>query len=144
MTASQLQIGEVAALAGVSIDTVRYYERQRLLERAPRSAGGFRLFTPEAVERIRLIKQAQEIGLSLAEIKELLTTGGAAQCQRVRDLLQEKLLELDKRIRAMRDFRRTLAEHLAACEAELNQHGAGASCPVLVKFARDARKEEEG
>lgn len=140
---SQLHIGEVAALAGVSVDTVRYYERQRLLERAPRSSGGFRLFTPEAVERIRFIKQAQDMGLSLGEIGELLQTGGAAQCQRVRDLLQEKLAELDRRVLAIREFRRTLASHLAECETELKEHGAEAACPVLVKIARTARKGEK-
>lgn len=53
MSQSELRIGALAAHAGVSIDTVRYYERQRLLPRAARSAGGFRLFAPEAVERIR-------------------------------------------------------------------------------------------
>ena len=106
MIESQLQIGEVAANAGVSIDTVRYYERQRLLKPARRSSGGFRLFTQDAVERIRFIKQAQDIGLSLEEIRALLiTAGGAAQCQRVHDLLKAKLSELDDRMRAMRQFR---------------------------------------
>jgi MerR family mercuric resistance operon transcriptional regulator len=138
---SLLQIGQVAALASVSVDTVRYYERKHLLKRAPRSSGGFRLFTAEAVERIRFIKQAQDIGLSLNEIKELLvSTGGAAQCQHVRDLLQEKLSELDTRMRAMREFRRTLTRHLAACETELEEHGAAAACPVIVRIAGSKRK----
>jgi MerR family mercuric resistance operon transcriptional regulator len=141
---SQLQIGQVAALAGVSVDTVRYYERQQLLKRAPRSSGGFRLFSAETVEHIRLIKQAQDIGLSLDEIKELLvSTGGAAQCQRVHDLLKEKLSELDERMRAMREFRRTLTRHLSACETELKDHGAAASCPVIVKIAHNKRKAKK-
>jgi DNA-binding transcriptional MerR regulator len=141
---TQLQIGQVAALAGVSVDTVRYYERQQLLEPAPRSSGGFRLFTAETVEYIRFIKQAQDIGLSLDEIKELLiSTGGAAQCQRVHDLLKEKLSELDERMRAMREFRRTLTRHLAACETELNERGAAASCPVIVSIAGSKGKAKK-
>jgi DNA-binding transcriptional MerR regulator len=138
---SRLQIGQVAARAGVSVDTVRYYERHKLLERAPRSSGGFRLFTLDAIERIRFIKQAQDIGLSLDEIKELLTsTGGAAQCQRVHDLLKAKLAELDARMQAMREFRRTLTRYLEDCETELNQRGAAASCPVVVNLTSSKRR----
>jgi DNA-binding transcriptional MerR regulator len=127
--------------AGVSVDTVRYYERHKLLERAPRSSGGFRLFTQDAVERIRFIKQAQEIGLSLDEIKQLLiSTGGAAQCRRVHHLLKAKLSEIDERMRALREFRRTLSRYLAACEDELNERGLSASCPVIVNIAGSGRK----
>src|SRR5215213_9083058 len=131
MSQSELRIGELASRSGVSVDTVRYYERRRLLPGAARTTGGFRLFKPEAVERIRFIKHAQEIGLSLDEIKGLLTAGGGdAECRRVSDLLRVKLAELDERIRAMRKFRRTLAEHLEECEHELSEKGRAAQCPV--------------
>ena len=142
MTENQLQIGEVAALAGVSIDAVRYYEKRNLLTRAPRSAGNFRLFTAEAVERIHLIKQAQEMGLSLDEIKELLThEGGASQCQRVRDLLKAKISELDNRMKRLREFKRTLAHHLTVCEEALQQPGATASCPVIVTINQSQKRK---
>lgn len=136
MNSSALRIGEVALRAGVSIDTVRYYERRRLLPAAPRTEGGFRLFAPETVERVRFIKQAQELGFSLDEIGELLTTGGANECRRVRDHLKVKLTELDERILLMREFRRLLSRHLAACEKELDEHGKAAQCPVVVRIAR--------
>src|SRR5260370_12933557 len=124
---AEFRIGEIAAQAGVSVDTVRYYERRRLLPRAARTAGRFRVFAPEAVERIRFIKQAQEIGLSLEEIKELLSDGGGAdKCRRVSELLRTKLEEIDQRIKTMRSFRRTLAHHLAACERELDERGEAA------------------
>jgi MerR family transcriptional regulator, mercuric resistance operon regulatory protein len=123
MAQTVLRIGELAANCGVSIDTIRYYERRRLLLHAGRTAGGFRLFTPEAVERLRFIKQAQEIGFSLDEIGGLLSSGGAAECQRVRDPLRAKLDELDEQIKAMRKFRGTLADHFAACERELILRG---------------------
>ena len=70
----ELRIGQVAERSGVSIDTVRYYERRRLLPAAPRTAGGYRVFTSEAIERVLFIKQAQELGFSLEEISTLLTT----------------------------------------------------------------------
>ncbi len=75
--ASELQIGEVARRAGVSIDTLRYYERRKFLPRPRRSPSGFRLFASEHIERVKFIKQAQDLGFSLDEIKGLLVTGGA-------------------------------------------------------------------
>jgi len=60
--------GELARLAGVSSDTLRYYERQRLLPDVPRSASGYRLFPPEALARVRLIRGALSIGFSVREL----------------------------------------------------------------------------
>jgi MerR family transcriptional regulator, copper efflux regulator len=135
MAQSGLRIGEVAASSGVSIDTVRYYEKRRLLPRAPRTEGGFRLFAPETIERVQFIKQAQDIGLSLEEIGQLLATGGGAnECLSMRDLLRAKLSEIDERMELMRKFRQTLARHLSACEKELQAHGEAASCPVVVEI----------
>ncbi|HXM34608.1 MAG TPA: MerR family transcriptional regulator [Pyrinomonadaceae bacterium] len=128
---TELRIGEVAKRSGVSIDTLRYYERLRLLPRTRRSSGGFRLFTPEHVLRVQFIKQAQDLGFSLEEIKGLLATGGAEECRRVRDLLHRKLTELDDRLKAMKGFRRVLARHLSECEGELKQRGESACCPVV-------------
>ena len=95
MEQTEFRIGELATRTGVSIDAVRYYERLKLLPRAGRTAGGFRLFGPESVERVQFIKQAQELGLTLDDIKGLLATGGAEECRNVRDLLSKKISELD-------------------------------------------------
>lgn len=146
MAQTILRIGELAAECGVSIDTIRYYERRKLLPNAGRTSGGFRLYTPAAVERLRFIKQAQEIGFSLDEIGRLLSSGGAAECRQVRDLLRAKLDELDERLEAMRKFRGTLADHLAACERELRLRGKAAQCPVIIEITqvgRMARKEKK-
>ncbi|HKR59695.1 MAG TPA: heavy metal-responsive transcriptional regulator [Pyrinomonadaceae bacterium] len=138
---TELQIGEVASRTGVSIDTLRYYERLKLLPRARRSSGGFRLFTGDHVERVQFIKQAQELGFSLDEIKGLLATGGADECRKVRNLLRLKLSELDDRLKAMKGFRGVLARQLAACDEELKQHGESACCPVVViSHTRNAPK----
>ena len=144
MASRELRIGEVAARSGVSIDTVRYYERRHLLPPAPRTEGGFRLFTAETVTRVQFIKQAQELGLSLDEIKEILMTGGAKECRRVRDLLRAKLKEVDERIRLMEEFRQTLSNHLSACERTLKEEGNAAECPVMVNITRtEVRKEKK-
>ena len=139
MEETELRIGEVAARTGVSIDTLRYYEKRRLLGRARRSAGGFRLFDNNAVERVLFIKQAQELGFSLVEIGELLATGGADECRKVRDLLRLKLGEIDERMASMRRFRRVLARHLKNCEHELKERGKEACCPVVASTKRTPR-----
>src|SRR5216683_2548331 len=131
MSHSGFQIGDLAKHAGVSVDALRYYERLKLLPRARRSAGGFRLFGPESIERVQFIKHAQELGLTLDEIKGLLATGGAEECMRVRDLLSKKIEELDARMDSMKKFRRILARHLNECERELSEHGQNACCPVV-------------
>lgn len=129
---SELRIGKVAAEAGVSIDTIRYYEQRGLLPRASRTSGRFRVFNPETVGRVRFIKHAQEIGLSLDEIKELLTRdGGADKCRRVSEVLLAKLNELDQRIKSMQKFRRTLSHYLTDCRRELDEKGEAAVCPVI-------------
>jgi len=142
MKSETFRIGEVATRSGVSIDTVRYYERRKLLPSPARSGGGFRLFTLETIERVKFIKQAQEMGLSLDEINELLTTGGEQECQRVREILQAKLTELDERMTMMRSFRRTLSQHLTACEKELKERGGKAQCPVLVNLSHARTKKK--
>jgi DNA-binding transcriptional MerR regulator len=142
MESETFRIGEVAARSGVSIDAVRFYERKKLLPLAPRTQGGFRLFPLETIERVRFIKQAQFLGFSLDEIAKLLTTGGAAECQQVHNLLRAHLAELDERMRLMREFRRTLSLHLAECERELKEHGKAAQCPVVVKISRAGSRKE--
>ncbi len=134
MPESFLQIGELARLANVSIDTVRYYERRKLLPTAARSAGGYRLFSSDTVARVEFIKQGQELGFSLDEISGLLAAGGAEECRRVSELLGAKLIEVDQKIRNMRAFRKILAEHFSKCKVELESKGKEASCPVLIEI----------
>ena len=137
--AHELQIGEVAERSNVSIDTIRYYERRKLLPVAPRTAKGFRVFTPETVSRVLFIKQAQELGFTLDEIRTLLTTNGTSDCLRVHDLLDAKSKELDARMKAMREFREKLKHYVAECEAELKKHPDSAECPVVVEIAHVER-----
>jgi len=80
---------------------------------------------------VQFIKQAQELGFSLDEIKEVLAAGGAEECRRVHDLLSEKLAQLDAHLTSMKKFRRVLTRHLAECERELREHGQDACCPVV-------------
>ena len=141
MTQSWRRIGEVAQRAGVSVDTIRYYEKRKLLPPSPRSEGGFRLFAVETIERVRFIKQAQGIGFSLDEIRMLLTGGDIGACGQMRDLLHAKLEEISQQMKGLRTFKRTLTRHLQACEAELARHGAAAKCPVVAEISHATRSE---
>lgn len=130
-----LLIGEVAARSGVSIDTVRYYERRDLLRVATRTAGGFRVFPSETVDHVLFIKQAQGLGFTLSEIATLLAPNGTSDCNRVHDLLDAKLSELDERMRSMHEFREKLKHYLAKCEEELRRHPDAPACPVIEEIA---------
>ena len=87
------RIGEAARETGLTVDAIRFYEKQSLLPRPARTAGGFRLYSGESVERLQFILQAQTLGFSLAEIRELLLLRDKKleECSHVRALLQGKL-----------------------------------------------------
>jgi MerR family copper efflux transcriptional regulator len=128
-----LRIGAAAAACGVSPDALRYYERLGLLPKASRTSGGFRVYGPEVTTRVAFIRQARALGLTLAEIRDIVGAergGGAARCRRVRDLLARHLQELDARVAALKALRRTLAASLERCEQVLGADTAG-ECPVV-------------
>ena len=133
----RLKIGELASAAGVSPHTVRYYEKQNLLPRPSRTYAGYRQYTEEDVKRLRFIKQAQTIGFSLGEIKQVLLGGGAGleECQRIRDLLNAKLGQIDNWLAEMGAFRGAVATYLGECEETLGGKG-GDCCPVLFELTQ--------
>ncbi|NNE66226.1 MAG: heavy metal-responsive transcriptional regulator [Pyrinomonadaceae bacterium] len=136
MDTGAIQIGQVSKQSGVSVDTVRYYEKIGLIHSITRTSGGFRLFRPHAVDLIKFVKQAQEFGFSLDEIKGLVGAGGEEECIQVRDLLQQKIIEVDSQIKKMRSFKKTLQSHLMACNEELSRKGEEAHCPVFFEIKK--------
>jgi DNA-binding transcriptional MerR regulator len=125
-----LTIGKVAGLAKVSTDTLRYYEREGLIEPAAKTGGGYRLYERDALRRIRFIKQAQECGFTLTEIRALLTlqSDDAACCRDVRRLAVEKKLQLEVKIKSMKVMSKALTRLIDACSAE---NRPLADCPIL-------------
>lgn len=106
-----LRSGELARLAGISPDTLRHYERMKLLAVPRRSASNYRLYAPDAVDRVRLIQRALAVGFALPELAKILKVrdAGGAPCREVKRLLQEKLVKMDRQIAdlvAMRDHLR--------------------------------------
>ena len=114
--------------------------RPGLLVRPPRSLGGFRLYGHDAIGQVRFVKQAQVLGLELAEIRQLVSVDGApglAQCRQVQPLLRARLAELDDRLAELRVLRRTLSRALADCEHKLADH-PDAACPVVEELEQQS------
>jgi DNA-binding transcriptional MerR regulator len=132
-----LNSGELARLAGVSSDTLRYYERRRLLPCAPRSANGYRLFPPQTLNRVRLIRAALSIGLSVRELCEIFRErdSGAAPCRRVRKLAVEKLGAVEVRIRELQSCQRELRKTLGEWDRLLASTPQGEQARLLEAFA---------
>ena len=128
------RIGEIAERSGVSVATLRYYEKRRLLNAPARTEGGFRVYSDAAVHQVKFIKQAQSLGLTLDDIQQLaagrLRPSHAPSCRKVRELLTLRIEDIDARIKDLRDFRRTLHEHLGACDQALAS-AAEPTCPTI-------------
>ncbi len=138
MIESLLKVGELAAHAGVGVQTIHYYERVGLLPKAGRSASNYRLYPADARRRVQFIKKAQALGFTLEEIKEILDLHdrGRAPCGQVADLGRKHLRELDARIAALRAFRRDLAAVLPKWETETatQRMCAGEFCDLIERL----------
>ena len=127
-----MHIGSLAAQAGVSVDTVRYYERAQLLPRPSRTASGYRTYPAGTVERLRFIRRAKDLGFSLDEIRDLLAlsdqrgSGVAA----IREIAARRLSDVEKRLVELTRLRDGLAGLVDACPG----HGDPDQCPILNAF----------
>src|SRR5580700_9004463 len=135
MSPTGLQIGRVSEQTGLSVDAIRFYEKQRLLERPPRTEGGFRMFHAQDVQRILFIRRAQQLGFSLPEIRELLVLqrDEGETCSHVRDLLRAKLGSVHEKIQELGILEQQLTKSLRKCERKLKAAGTTHhdKCPVL-------------
>jgi Hg(II)-responsive transcriptional regulator len=124
-----LSVGELAKRAHVNRETVRYYERRRLLPRPSRSVSGYRIFSDEALRRLRFIRHAKDLGFSLNEISELLAlrVASANKCQRVQERTQAKIADIEKKIDTLREIKHALSELVAACSRRKRTN----DCPIL-------------
>ena len=113
----QMTIGRVADAAGISIDTLRFYEREGLLARPGRNMSGYRQYPPEVLDRLRFIQDAKALGFTLREIKELLSMGvkSTLECGPVTRKAETKLLAMDEELARLKRMRRTLARMIEAC-----------------------------
>ena len=128
-----LSPSELARLTGVSTDTLRHYERKRVLGIPARSQGGYRLYPPEAVAHVRLVRRALTIGFTLDELAGVLSERerGGAPCRKVRTLVAERLAELETRLGDLTELRNELRVLLRDWDGRLARIPAGAQARLL-------------
>ncbi|GAC1392049.1 MAG: Cu(I)-responsive transcriptional regulator [Ktedonobacteraceae bacterium] len=124
-----LSIGQVARRAGVGVETVRFYEREGLLEEPPRRASGYRQYSEQVVKRIHFIKRAQQLGFSLKEITELLLlrVDGPTACEDVKQRTAAKIAEVERKLVELQRMRQALLHVAALCTGQ----GPASACPML-------------
>ena len=126
-----MQIGVAAKQVGLTVDAIRFYERNALLPRASRTAGGFRQYTDTDVETLAFIRRAQHLGFTLSEVRGLLSLRGTRMqpCSPVRRKLQEKLAGARQKLADLQRIERDLRLALRSCDRELRKQNA--HCPIL-------------
>jgi Cu(I)-responsive transcriptional regulator len=124
-----MSIGQVARQAGVGVETVRFYERQGLLDEPDRKASGYRQYDEEAVAVLRFIRRAKKLGFTLKEIKGLLALRLDASASRaeVRQQAQAKVADIEAKIADLQRMRDALAKLIRKCHGD----GAASGCPIL-------------
>ena len=135
--------GQLAQRVGVSLETVRFYEKEGLLSPAPRTASGYRQFGEVAVDQLEFVRHAKGLGFSLAEIRELLIIQdrNVQSCVEIRGRLQNKLMAVLAKKSELEGLEAQLRSALRKCDRQLKQVGPGKAdeCPVLNQIAESAR-----
>jgi len=134
-----LAIGQVAALTGVNVQTLRFYERRGLLKEVTRTVSGYRKYSDNDISTINFIRRSQELGFSLSEIEDLLwlQSGEISNREEIRSLARTKIEDLEIRINNLKQIRRALAMLVDSCMVA----DSNVRCPILEAFNTHKRKE---
>ncbi len=126
--AKDVSIGVLSELSGVNVETIRYYEKIGVMPATVRSAGGYRLYGPEHVKRLRFVRRSRELEFSLDEIRGLLrlVDGHAFTCAEVHALMTEHIKDIRRKIADLRRMERVMALTAAQCTRD-----AVPECPVI-------------
>jgi MerR family mercuric resistance operon transcriptional regulator len=127
MMAERRTIGALARQAGVNVETIRYYQRRGLVPEPAKPLGGIRSYAPEHVQRLRFIKQAQQLGFSLEEVGELLSLEDGLHCREVEAIAGQKLATVRERIAQLRTMEGALATLVRQC----SRNKGKVRCPLI-------------
>ncbi|NIP72351.1 MAG: heavy metal-responsive transcriptional regulator [Gammaproteobacteria bacterium] len=130
-----LKIGQVAKRTGITVETVRFYEKQGLIAAPQRSASGYRQYTPDTVKRVRFIQHAKEVGFTLKDIAELLALRRepGTSCADIKLRATHKIEEVDRKIQDLQRIREALARMAIKCSGR----GDLRECPILEELELD-------
>lgn len=124
-------IGKIARLAGVGVETVRFYERRGLIDKPPRRESGYRQYPEAAIHRLRFIRRAKALGFTLKEIKELLglqvDVSSTVTCGAVRKMAEEKISDVQEKIRILQKMETVLSQLVCDC----HNRAVTSDCPIL-------------
>ncbi len=132
-TVNVLRSGELARLAGVSPDTIRYYERIGILPQSPRTASGYRVYPRDAADRVLLVRRALQLGFTLTELADILRVRdrGGVPCHRVLNLTEAKLRSLEQQIQELRRTQRHMRQLVRQWRLQLSHTPPGAKAMLL-------------
>ena len=137
---NNMTIGKLAQRCGVGVETIRFYEREGLIEEPQRRDSGYRQYPEETARRVRFIKRAKELGFTLKEIRELLALRirPEATCGDVRHQAEAKIADIEQRIVMLQKMKQALARLTVACSGR----GPTSQCPILEAMEDD--RDENG
>ncbi len=129
-----MKIGEIAKRSGVGVETIRYYEREGLLQKPERRPSGYRQYDESTLDRLEYIRQSKELGFTLTEIRELLelSFSAAGCCQHIRQRAEKKLSSIEDKIRTLKQMKRSLGKIVEHCQATHHSD----DCPLFHKTKR--------
>lgn len=131
--ATELTIGKLAQAAGVSVETIRYYQRRGLLDEPAKPLGGHRRYAATQAKRLRFIKRAQVLGFTLAEVSGLLRLDQGCECAETRALAARKLALIEQKMADLAAMRLALGVLVQQCDAG----AGGAACPIIDVLERE-------
>jgi Hg(II)-responsive transcriptional regulator len=136
-----LHTSELARLAGVNRETIRFYERKGLLPEPERTSGGYRLYSSADLDRLLFIRNAQQLGFTLQEIKELLeiADGRISGCAEVKQLAQKKVDFINEQIKSLSKLRKVLNELIQQCSGS----GSITDCPIIESLSQRRKQHED-
>lgn len=124
---TELTIGKLAKAAGVTVETIRYYQRRDLLNEPVKPLGGQRRYAIEQVKRLIFIKRAQSLGFTLSEVRNLLDLDEAHTCTGTRELAVRKMSLIERKISDLSIMQQALSGLVQQCDVG----GGGATCPII-------------
>lgn len=133
----KITIGRVAAAAGVSVETIRYYQRRGLLEEPAKPIGGYRLYPVEMVNRIYFIKRAQALGFTLGDVAGLLRLDNREACATTRELAAQKVALIEEKLSQLQTMHDALAKLVRQCGKNLKS----SACPIIEILQRDSESQ---
>ena len=128
----QMTIGQLAAAAGVNVETVRYYQRRELMSQPERASGSIGRYPPGALTRLRFIKRSQSLGFSLDDVQALLSLDDGRSCTAARAIGEHKLADVRQRIQTLHALEGALQKLVSQCSTTKRK----ISCPLIEALMR--------